>query len=79
MSWGGMGNPGSVVIERQTQLDPNRDQTEAHTAGMSRTMYLKQGEGMSWSQMEECSPGSAQRLPQAVPHKKRGGRCPKVV
>lgn len=46
---------------------------------MTRAMYLKQREGMHWFQLEEHGPGSAQRIPQAVPDKKRGGRCPKMV
>lgn len=41
-------------------VEPNREQTEAHTAAaVSRTIFLKQGEGMRWFQPEEHRPCSA--------------------
>jgi hypothetical protein len=47
---------GSGVVDRR-HVEPDRDQTVAYTAGMPRTIFLKQGE--HWFQLQEHGPSSA--------------------
>lgn len=50
------GSLGGRVIDR-CHVEPDRDQTTAHTVGMPKTIFLKEGE--HWFQLQEHNPSSA--------------------